>query len=243
MQTYTGTADANGDFSINFGTSYTGGQKVIVTAESGSASKSIELYAPSDVLGGGSIQFSGTLLNFPINIGVVTIKNITGLVQNNTFNAFDTASGGLIWSKATGLVIDFSANIGTAAFAYWSASSLQFLKHVEDFGINSFIDWTSATSLELPEGAKIVQQAAFSGWTNCTSVILPSSLENIGFNGFYNLRNCNQIICKAATPPVIDPSSFLSLKSTCIIKVPAGSVSAYQSAENWSAFASRIQAI
>lgn len=243
MQTYTGTADANGDFSINFGTSYTGGQKVIVTAESGSASKSIELYAPSDVLGGGSIQFSGTLLNFPINIGVVTIKSITGLVQNNTFNAFDTASGGLIWSKATGLVIDFSANIGTAAFAYWSASSLQFLKHVENFGINAFIDWKNAASLTLPEGTKIIQQAAFSGWINCLSLELPSTIESIGFNAFYNLNKCNQIVCKAISPPAILPSSFLSLKSTCIIKVPAASVSAYQSAENWSAYAARIQAI
>ena len=90
-----------------------------------------------------------------------------------------------------------------------------------------------------------LQSIGNEGLTNLkvTSIELPASLTNIGLYGLSDLTVCEEIICRAITPPSIASNTFNGLKSTCIFKVPAASVAAYQAATNWSAFASRIQAI
>ena len=45
------------------------------------------------------------------------------------------------------------------------------------------------------------------------------------------------------TPPTLASSSIAGLPATCAIKVPAGSVAAYQAAAYWSARAAYITAI
>lgn len=195
MATYTGTADANGDFSISFGANtYTSGEKITLTTEKDSATKSIELFAPSDVVGGGVIQFTGSLDYFPANIGGIIVSGITNF-ENSAFYA------------------------------------------------NNNNLFKKATSLEIKAPAAFVSTSAFRGWTLAASLILPSTITNIGSNAFDGWSECNVIYCYATTPPAIAATSFIDLKSTCIFKVPAGSVAAYQAAANWSAFAARIEAI
>lgn len=198
MAIYTGTADANGNFSIPFGISYTSGEKVTVIAEKDGATKSIELYAPSDTAGGGAIQFSGTLVDFPANIGVMTLSGLSGAIKYGAFKFTDAVNDGMS-AYATGLIIE--------------------------------------------DGVTTIESYAFSNFRKVVTLSLPSTLTSIGNYTFESYAACNTIICKAAVPPTITTSSFQNLKSTCVFKVPAASVAAYQAAPNWSAFASRIQAI
>ena len=118
MPTVTGTADANGDFNIALGANYTSGEKITVTAEKDSAEKTIELYAPSEVIAQTPvIHFSGSLVNFPENIATVTISGIAGKIADYSFYA----NNGLhMWAKATGLVVGSGVTIiGAYAFAKW----------------------------------------------------------------------------------------------------------------------------
>lgn len=196
MAIYTGVADANGDFNIPFSANYTGGQKVTVTAEKDAATKSIELYAPSEVISSSSaVQISGDLSNFPNGIMSCTI-NLIG-------------------------------SIGDRAFESAGSSSL----------------FAKIKSLTLSDGVTFIGLASFAGWVGVLSLELPATLQTIANYGFNNLSSCDEIRCLATTPPLIYSTSFGSLKSTCIFKVPAGSVAAYQAAPNWSDFAARIQAI
>lgn len=219
MAIYTGVADANGDFNIPFSANYTSGQKVTVTAEKDGATKSIELFAPSDTLGGGAIQFSGTLANFPNNIGHVTITGLSGAIGNTAFySSFSDEWCG----KATGLTVDHG---------------------VTSIGSSAFSGWSGALSLLLPEGLLTISQYAFDGWSKCKTVTLPSSITSIADGAFRGLSVCESITIYATTPPLITSITFINLRSACIFKVPAASVAAYQAAPNWSAFAARIQAI
>lgn len=219
MPIYTATADANGDFIVPFSSNYTSGQKVTVTAEKDGATKSIELNAPSDVSGGGVIRFSGNLSNFPNNIGGVVISGITGEIGASSF--YTTLSG--TWcAKATSLVIESG---------------------VTSIGSSAFSGWVSVLSLELPEGLTVIKQQAFYDLTSLLTLTLPSSIGVIEYAAFRNLLACNEITSLALSPPTIRSDTFIGLKSTCIFKVPAASVAAYQAAANWSAYASRIQAI
>lgn len=289
MAIYTGVADANGDFNIPFSANYTGGQKVTVTAEKDAATKTIELYAPSEVAGGGVIQFSGTLNDFPNNIGDISISQISGVI--NTYSFHGGANASTIFRKATGLVLpDGITEIRDYAFYQWDkATSLSIPDTVTLIGNNAFNLWAALTSLDIPssvtsigayafanltlcksisatfpsviqaysfsqwtsfdstlsinEGVTTINSNAFQNWNKAISLNLPSTLTTVQANAFAQWSSCDVITCLATTPPIIQSTTFSSLKSTCIFEVPAESVAAYQAAPSWSAFAARIEAI
>ena len=239
MPIYTGIADANGDFNISFGQNHRSGEKVTITAEKDAAIKSIELYAPSDVVGGGAIQFSGDFSDFPRSIGNVTITDEIKVLPENAFNAEKSFFG-----YATGLAIQSPALvIKSGCFRGWvSAQSVimsDTIEVIENLGLYELIRCTNIhISAKLHTiGAEGLTELKVSQLT------LPASLLIVEAYGLSGLVSCDEIICNAVTPPSIQATTFNRLKSTCVFKVPAASVAAYQAAPNWSAFASRIQAI
>ena len=220
MAIYTGVADANGDFNIPFSANYTSGQKITVTAEKDAATKSIEIFAPSEATGGGVIQFSGDLTEFPKNIGVISIGPIYGTIGNYAFSSATNPSS--LMKKATGLIIKEGPTV---------------------LGNYSFENWVATQSLEVKEGVQTIGTHVFSNWQALKSAKFPSTLISIGDRACQYWYACDEIELLSSTPPTITTTTFSSLKATCIFKVPAGSVAAYQAAANWSAFAARIEAI
>ena len=174
MTTYMGVADLNGDFTVPFSSAYTSGQKVKVTAEKDAETKTIELFAPSEVVGGGVIQFSGNMNNFPINVGVITLKgDIAGVIQANALRA--TAQNNHIFFRATGLILKGD---------------------VTEIGDNAFKDWYYASVLELPNSLNKIGQYSFERFGSSSAIafncILPNSVNVLldycfhyaGFTGF-----------------------------------------------------------
>ncbi|WP_180007730.1 leucine-rich repeat domain-containing protein [Acinetobacter sp. YH16057] len=246
MATYTGVADANGDFNISFGSNeYNSGEKITVTAEKDSATKSIELYAPSEPVppvSSEGISFTGALNDFPNNIGRVVLSGMDTIAAQ-TFRG--DAAAGFIWTRATGLEIkEGITSIGSNAFQGWTAATdLTIPFWITNIGVAAFYGWINATSLNIQANITSISNTAFQGWTKCLSITIPATVTSIGTSAFHNLYNCNEITIHALTPPTITTSTFTNLKSTCVFRVPAASVAAYQAAANWSAFAARIQAI
>lgn len=246
MAIYTGVADANGDFTVPFSSNYTGGQKVTVTAEKDSATKTIELFAPSDVIGGGVIQIDGTYDNFPLNIGNITLSSeITGVIQAFAFRPHTDTQSRSMFIYAKGLtILGDVVGINTYAFYGWtSATFLNLPESLTTLGTYAFQGWVAALSLDLPINVLTIPNYCFYGWTSALKLEIHSGVTSIGSSAFYNWTSCNEVICRALTPPSIAANTFQNIKSTCIFKVPAESVATYQGATNWSAFASRIQAI
>ena len=136
---------------------------------------------------------------------------------------------------------------------------------VTSIGKNAFSGCTSLTNATIGNGVTSIVQSAFNQCRNLTSVNIPSSVTSIGISAFYNcisltsvtigsgvtsiggnvFLNCSSltsITVEAITPPTLDIRAFDNTNG-CPIYVPAQSVSAYQSANYWSNYASRIQAI
>lgn len=287
MATYTGVADANGDFNIPFSSSYTSGQKIVVTAEKDSATKSIELFAPSEAISAGAIGFSGTWDSFPLNIGIMTLKSEINSIGEKAFKAGST-SDKTIGGSITGVVleavqtigmeafmscgsllsVDFGPSIKTiGAYAFYSCTKLQSVSipdTVTSIGENAFNYLPAANALNIGSGLTVINASAFQSWSNFTSeLIIPnnityigpaafsnwskakklklgSGLTSISSSAFANWTSCDEIEVLATTPPAAGSSFLSSLKSTCVIKVPTASLSAYQSAANWSAHASKM---
>lgn len=242
MATYTGTADGSGNFNISFGgNNYTSSQKVTVTATKDGTSKSVELYAPADTTGGGAIRFSGNLSNFPNNIGVITLSNeYTGSIQDYAMQAVAFATN--MFVKATGLVIGAGPTaIGVQSFTGWTgATSLTIPSSILTIGTQAFSGWTALLEILIPNSVTSVGNNSFQSATACKKVTLGTALATIGSSAFSTLSACDEIICFRTTPPSIQSNTFSNLKSTCVIKVPSASLTAYQTAANWSALSSKM---
>lgn len=216
MTTYTGVADANGDFTVHFSSNYTGGQKVTVTAEKDSAAKTIELFAPSDVIGiDAPIQFSGTPSNFINDIGVVTVT-LSGALPASFFSAI---TAGTLWRKATGLILG---------------------NGITSMGQACFYQWAAMKTLVLSNSLTAIDQQMFTNCTALEKVAIPATVSSIGNSAFYNCTSLQELTMLRATPPTILANSFGNMPASCVIKVPAASLAAYKSATNWSAYASQM---
>lgn len=242
MTIYTGVADANGDFTVPFATAYTSGEKITVTAEKSGAQKTIELYAPSDTTGGGIIQFSGTMNDFPNNVGKVTLSaEINGAILENAFSA---QTYGSIWEKATGLSIKGAVSIGNSAFYGWVNSlSLSLPALLVTISASAFDSWSNLLEIMIPNSVTTIEDYAFRNCTACKKVTIGSSVTSIGWNCFENLTSCTELIVLPTVPPTAGTYFLNGLKTNCVIKVPAASLAAYKAATNWKAYASKMVGI
>lgn len=220
MTTYTTTADSSGNYSIAFGTAYTGGQKVSVTSEKGGSTKNIELYAPSSVIGGGVIQFSGTLEQFPRNIGVITFSGFEGVIQPYAFAA--NSNDFNMFKVATGLVLPMGiTEIAEAAFYNWqNCESVSIPSSVQRFGALAFNNNLKLTQFECGDEVLSIGEGC---WIDCSLL--------------------QEFVIHTTTPPTAGNNMFAGTHPSLVIKVPAASLTAYQAATFWSTYASRMVGI
>lgn len=96
--------------------------------------------------------------------------------------------------------------------------------------------------IDIPEGVTSVANYAFQSVGSMLEITLPSTVTSIGTGAFSALRNCRTITVKATTPPTLaNSNAFSDMPSDCRIIVPQGTLSAYQTATNWSAHAARME--
>lgn len=113
--------------------------------------------------------------------------------------------------------------------------------HVIELGQNAFN--TCRNLINLPSIMKVskIGQSAFAA-VSATSMTFSADLTSIGATAFSNCTALTAITFLSTTPPTLSNVNAFN-NVTCPIYVPADSVTAYQTATNWSSLASRIQAI
>lgn len=286
MATYTAVADINGDFNIPFGTTYTGGQKVTVTADKDGASKTIEIFAPSSVIGGGVIQFSGNMADFPRNIGrMILSSDISGAINTYAMHSGNNAS---MYAYAAGLeILGAVTSIGNFSFYAWTRStSLSLPPTLKTIGLSAFYNWTSLSSLNLPDSVesigsnafencgastlhlpvnvnftdiplscfngakftqvlvpnnvKVIKGNALRAMTLCTKITIGSGVTTFEAAAMIGNTACTELIMLPTTPPTLPNATTIGLATGAVIKVPSASLSAYQTAQYWSALASQM---
>lgn len=84
----------------------------------------------------------------------------------------------------------------------------------------------------------------FVGNTGVETIILSSALTDIGTYAFTNCYLLNTLICNSETPPTVAGSNTFPTNMTAMIYVPYSAdhsiLEAYQTATNWSTYASRM---
>ena len=105
-----------------------------------------------------------------------------------------------------------------------------------------FSSCTGLTSITLPEGLTSIGESAFSDCRGLTSLTIPGTVTSLGYRAFQYCTGLTEFKCLPVTPPSAGSAMFYQA-SECPIYVPAASVEAYQTADNWKAYAARIQAM
>ena len=157
-----------------------------------------------------------------------------------------TFIGDSAFSRCSGLtsidIPDSVTSIGGSAFYNCSGlTSVTIGTSVTSIGQNAFENCSGFTSVVIPNSVTSIGNSAFSKCRSLTSIGIPSSVTSIDSSAFRFCSSLTSITIEATTPQTLGSGVFDNTNN-CPIYVPAESVNAYQTATNWSTYASRIQA-
>ena len=107
---------------------------------------------------------------------------------------------------------------------------------------NMFYGCSSLQKFDIPSYIESIGSSAFYDCTSLTSIDLPSGLTSIGSSAFRDCTSLLVIHVRPTTPPTLRGTTvFSNIPSNAIIYVPQGCLNAYQTATNWSSYASKMQ--
>lgn len=101
---------------------------------------------------------------------------------------------------------------------------------------------TGLTSISLPDGMYYIKSSTFAGCSSLKTVTIPASVFIYGDYAFANCTGLTSITHLRRTPASINELVFYNVFTTNIsLTVPLGTVSDYQSANNWKNFTVKLQ--
>lgn len=119
-------------------------------------------------------------------------------------------------------------------------TSVEFPSILQIIGNYAFSGCRSLTSITIPDGVTSIGFTAFYGCSSLTSITIPESVTSIGDNVFDGCNSLTTMTILATTPPTLGGTNAIS-SATTKIYIPAGTLSAYQSATNWFNFADKFE--
>ena len=170
----------------------------------------------------------------PAKTGTVyTIPNTVTLIGERAFQSC---------SNLTKIEIPSTVkSIGARAFQECkNLTSVEIPENVSEIKIYTFYLCTSLAAVKISSSVTSIASSAFQECKNLTSVKIPSSVTEIANNAFKGCSNLASVISLAAVPPTLNATAFDGCVALALIKVPADSVDAYNTATGWSTHANKI---
>lgn len=136
--------------------------------------------------------------------------------------------------------VDASFTLGDNAFnacrnlEYFDASG------ATSIGANAFFNCVSLKEIKLNDQLTSILSSTFVGCSMLTHIDIPASVTAIGTYAFNWCTALRDMYVHATTPPTAGSNFLSNTPNGLTIYVPAGTLSAYQSATNWSAHASKM---
>lgn len=212
-------------------------------------------------VGNDVVRIGNSALHSCYSITSITIPNSVTSIGTYVFNNCYSLTSITIPYGVISILADSFANC-------YSLISITIPNSVTSIAGNTFISCYSLTSIIIPEGVTSIASTAFSGcysltsitipngvtsittsmFGNCyslTSITIPLSVTSIGDTAFSNCYGISEYHLLSITPPELtNVNAFASLASDCKFYVPYSEdhsiLAAYQTATNWSTYASRM---
>ena len=145
----------------------------------------------------------------------------------------------------TVILSDNLARLGMNCFQYTAIRQIVIPPLVDTIPEGCFAYCHSLSSVTLPENLKVIGKFAFGGTPLLKEISIPASVTLIGQRAFYvyGANGMEVVNCYAEVPPFIDGGdgypSFSKL-DTIYVRVPCGTIAAYQSAPGWSSYSNFV---
>ena len=124
----------------------------------------------------------------------------------------------------------------------YSLASITIPDGVASTGNSTFQYCYSLASVTIPDSVTSIGNHAFDSCYSLASITIPNDVTSIGTHAFYYCYGMKEYHFLPTTPPTLaNTNAFQYIPSDCIIYVPQGSLEAYQTATNWSTYASKMQ--
>lgn len=131
-------------------------------------------------------------------------------------------------------------SIANYAFNYcYALKNINIPNGITSITSNAFYGCHSFTKITIPSAVTSIGSSAFRNCYAITSVTISSAVTSISASAFNSCYGVAEYHIEATTPPTLaNTNAFYNIQSDCKIYVPSGTLSAYQSASNWSTYAS-----
>ena len=138
------------------------------------------------------------------------------------------------YSLASVTIPDGVTSIDTYAFANcYSLASVTIPEGVTSIGSYAFRNCYSLASVTIPDSVTSIGNNAFRNCYSLASVTIPDGVTSIDTYAFASCSSLAHLIFEPTTPPTAGSNAFNSLPSDLVVYVPAGTLSAYQNASNY----------
>ena len=192
-------------------------------------------------------KISGTL--YVPTSAIAAYKNSSYSSYFSNIKAYDPSgkiNNGLTWSltedgelriEGTGAMADYSyPNKGPWSEYNELIEKVAISNGVTSVGSRAFYGCSYVETVDIPVGVTRIGYNAFYNCRKLNSITIPESVNEIQNSAFAGCSNLSTIICYAINPPNGGDSYFYNVDKTIPLYVPAASIPAYQTAEEWKDF-------
>ena len=140
-------------------------------------------------------------------------------------------------------IYDGVTSIGDWAFGDCShLTDIAIPNSVTRIADGAFSQCSSLTGITIPNSVTIIGYEAFTDCSSLTGITIPNSVTHIGNRAFIYCHKLTEVTVQATTPPSLGSLAFYN-SNIQTIYVPADSLDAYKTANDWKDYADKIFAI
>ena len=168
-------------------------------------------------------------------------RTLTTLELPSTVQSFGEGAFAICIGLTAVNIPEGITEIPTGCFGYCTKlTSVSLPATVKTLGEMAYYGCSGLTAVTLPEGLQSIGRMAFFDCSKLTEITIPSSVTTIGDKAFGGRSDTDRskiaaYHMKSSTPPTLEGTLYEAQEGVePVIYVPAGAVSAYQSAAGWS---------
>lgn len=158
------------------------------------------------------------------NLKEVIIPNSVTSIQYNCFKGCTGLTRIVVGANITST----SASMCNGCTSLTEAVLPKTIQTLDD----STFEKSSNLVVNLPNGLTTLNANCFR-FSGVQEITIPQTVTSMGSGVFKSCSGLSTVTFKGVTPPTIGTEAFMDVPSTCVIRVPSGSLSAYTSASGY----------